>query len=103
VLVWDGLNTHTSRAMRELIAARDWLTVFHLPGLRARAEPGRAGLVAPETIAGQPGQAGHQSADRAGQDPAPANAVPAEPPRGLPGQDQARPHTPSVTPTIEDR
>src|SRR5437588_390355 len=23
VLVWDGLNTHTSRAMRELIAARD--------------------------------------------------------------------------------
>jgi putative transposase len=31
VLVWDGLNTHTSRAMRELIAARDWLTVFQLP------------------------------------------------------------------------
>ncbi len=24
VLVWDNLNTHTSRAMRELIAARDW-------------------------------------------------------------------------------
>jgi hypothetical protein len=22
VLVWDGLNTHTSRAMRELTAAR---------------------------------------------------------------------------------
>jgi len=31
VLVWDGLNTHVSRAMRELIAARDWLTVFQLP------------------------------------------------------------------------
>ena len=30
VLVWDGLNTHTSRAMRELIAARTWLTVFQL-------------------------------------------------------------------------
>ncbi len=30
VLAWDGLNTHTSRAMRELIAARDWLTVFQL-------------------------------------------------------------------------
>jgi len=26
VLVWDGLNTRTSRAMRELIAARDWLS-----------------------------------------------------------------------------
>ena len=31
VLVWDGLNTHTSGAMRELIAVRDWLTVFRLP------------------------------------------------------------------------
>jgi transposase len=31
VLVWDGLNTHTSRAMRELIAAGTWLTVFQLP------------------------------------------------------------------------
>ena len=31
VLVWDNLNTHTSGAMRELIAARDWLTVFQLP------------------------------------------------------------------------
>jgi hypothetical protein len=27
---WDGLNTDISRAMRELIAARDWLTVFQL-------------------------------------------------------------------------
>ena len=31
VLVWDGLNTHTSRAMRDLIAARSWLTVYRLP------------------------------------------------------------------------
>jgi hypothetical protein len=30
VLVWDNLNTHVSRAMRELIAARSWLTVFQL-------------------------------------------------------------------------
>ena len=27
VLVWDNPNTHTSQAMRELIAAWDWLTV----------------------------------------------------------------------------
>ena len=27
VLVWDNLNTHVSAAMKELIAARDWLTV----------------------------------------------------------------------------
>jgi putative transposase len=31
VVVWDNLNTHVSAAMTELIAARDWLTVFQLP------------------------------------------------------------------------
>ncbi|MFF2548721.1 transposase [Kitasatospora sp. NPDC058063] len=31
VLVWDRLNTHDSHAMRDLIDARDWLTVFVLP------------------------------------------------------------------------
>jgi transposase len=30
-VVWDNLNTHTSAAMTELIAARDWLTVCRLP------------------------------------------------------------------------
>src|ERR1700733_3207153 len=28
VLVWDNLNTHVSRAMRGLITARGWLTVY---------------------------------------------------------------------------
>jgi hypothetical protein len=27
VLIWDNLPTHTSRAMRQLIAARSWLTL----------------------------------------------------------------------------
>ncbi|WUS42541.1 transposase [Kitasatospora sp. NBC_01250] len=31
VLVRDRLNTHVSHAMRDLIGARDWLTVFVLP------------------------------------------------------------------------
>ncbi len=31
VVVWDGLNTHVSAVMAELVAARDWLTVFRLP------------------------------------------------------------------------
>jgi putative transposase len=31
VLVWDRLNTHVSHAMRELIAEREWLTLFLLP------------------------------------------------------------------------
>ena len=39
VLVRDGLNTRTSRAMRELIAARDWLTVFQLPSYASELNP----------------------------------------------------------------
>ena len=31
MLVWDNLNTHVSATMTELIAARDWLTVYRLP------------------------------------------------------------------------
>jgi hypothetical protein len=31
VVVWDNLSTHVSRAMADLIAARDWLTVCQLP------------------------------------------------------------------------
>ena len=31
VVIWDNLNTHVSAAMKELIAARDWLTVYQLP------------------------------------------------------------------------
>jgi hypothetical protein len=39
VLVWDGLNTHVSRVMRELVAARDWLTVFQLPAYAPELNP----------------------------------------------------------------
>ena len=31
MVIWDNLNTHVSAAMKELIAARDWLTVYQLP------------------------------------------------------------------------
>ena len=31
VVVWDNLNSHVSAAMTELIAARDWLTIYQLP------------------------------------------------------------------------
>jgi DDE superfamily endonuclease len=39
VLVWDNLNTHTSRVMRDLTAARDWLTVFQLPAYASELNP----------------------------------------------------------------
>jgi transposase len=39
VLVWDNLNTHVSRAMGGLVAARDWLTVFQLPAYASELNP----------------------------------------------------------------
>ncbi len=39
VLVWDNLGTHVSRAMRDLVAARDWLTVFQLPAYASELNP----------------------------------------------------------------
>ena len=39
VLVWDNLPTHVSRAMRQLIAARSWLTVFQLPAYAPELNP----------------------------------------------------------------
>ncbi|MFF2405423.1 IS630 family transposase [Streptomyces sp. NPDC058092] len=39
VLVWDNLNTHVSRTMRQLIAAREWLTVYQLPPYAPELNP----------------------------------------------------------------
>ena len=39
VLVWDNLNTHVSKAMGELVAARDWLTMFQLPPYAPELNP----------------------------------------------------------------
>jgi hypothetical protein len=39
VLIWDNLPTHVSRKMRQLIAARSWLTVFQLPAYAPELNP----------------------------------------------------------------
>ncbi|MFL4496584.1 transposase [Streptomyces sp. VTCC 41912] len=39
VLVWDRLNTHVSRRMHDLVAERDWLTVFLLPAYSPDLNP----------------------------------------------------------------
>jgi hypothetical protein len=56
------------------------------PAVCTRAEPGRAGLVSPQALPGQPHQTRPQPAHRADQDPAQGDAVPAQPPRRLPRQ-----------------
>lgn len=38
-MIWDNLPTHVSRAMRQLIAARPWLTVFQLPPYAPELNP----------------------------------------------------------------
>jgi putative transposase len=42
VVVWDGLNTHVSGVMADLVAARDWLTVFRLPAYAPELNPAEA-------------------------------------------------------------
>ncbi len=39
VLVWDNATHHTDRRMRQLIAGRDWLTVFALPSYAPDLNP----------------------------------------------------------------
>lgn len=39
VLVWDRLNTHVSRRVRDLVAEREWLTVFLLPAYSPDLNP----------------------------------------------------------------
>ena len=45
------MNTHLSRAMRELVAARPWLTVFQIPiKTRLRRMQYQAGLIDGESV-----------------------------------------------------
>src|SRR5947208_1449960 len=39
VLVWDGLNTHVSRAMKRLVTTRPWLRVVQLPAYAPELNP----------------------------------------------------------------
>ena len=39
VVIWDNLNTHVSAAMRELVAARDWLHIIQLPAYAPDLNP----------------------------------------------------------------
>jgi DDE superfamily endonuclease len=39
VLVWDNLNRHISKAMRDYLARRRWLTVYRLPAYASELNP----------------------------------------------------------------
>ena len=58
--MWDGLNTHLSRAIRELVAARSWLRAFRFPPYASELKPVETGLVKHQKVTGQPHQARHR-------------------------------------------
>ncbi|MFD4528265.1 transposase [Streptomyces sp. NPDC058470] len=99
VLVWDNLNTHVSRTMRKLIAARLWLTVYQLPACAPEFNPVEG--VWPHLKRSLANLTEHNLDQlTAGEDAAEADAVPTRPHRP-PRQDRPRPPT-AVTPAIED-
>jgi hypothetical protein len=54
VLVWDNLNVHRDRRLREFIDTHDWVTCYFLPAYAPDLNPGRGHLVTAATQ--QPGQ-----------------------------------------------
>ena len=93
MVVWDNLNTHVSAAMTELIAARDWLTVFRLPPYAHELNP--VELVWSHLKRSLANLAKRNIAQLTAlvEDPAQADAVPARPPRRVPRQHPPGPHT----------
>ncbi len=39
VLIWDNLNVHRDRRLRDFIEEQDWLTAFHLPAYAPDLNP----------------------------------------------------------------
>ena len=93
MVVWDNLNAHTSGAMAQLIAARDWLTVYRLPPYAHELNPVERVWSNLKRSLANLAKRNLSQLHRPGQDPAPADAVPAQPARRVPGQHQAGPHT----------
>src|SRR5258708_11858012 len=89
----DNAAQKANRTMTELIARPALADRLPAPALRPGSQPGGARMVTPQAVPGQPHQAQHQRADRAGQDPAQADAIPARTPRRLPHQHRPGPHT----------
>ncbi|MFE6625526.1 transposase [Streptomyces sp. NPDC057740] len=79
--------------MRQLIAARLWLTVYQLPPYAPECNPVEGVWSHLKRSLGQPHQTQPRPAHRAGEDPAQTDAVPARPHRGTHRQGRARPPT----------
>ena len=93
VVVWDNLNSHVSAAMAELIAARDWLTVYQLPPYAHELNPVELVWSHLKRSLANLAKRDLAPADHPGQDPAETDAVPARAPRRVPRRPRPGPHT----------
>ncbi|MFF4352549.1 transposase [Streptomyces sp. NPDC001530] len=101
VLVWDRLNTHVSRRMRQFIAEREWLTVFLLTayspdlnpveGVLAHVKSSLANLAVVAIL------------ENSRTQPAQTPPVPARDPRRLHRRNRPRPRHPNLTLTSQSQ
>lgn len=98
VLVWDNLNVHRDRRLREFIDTHDWITCCFLPAYAPDLNP----VEGIWSLLRRSSQAKHHRLHRPrppGACPSawpPRNPVPQRPHRRMPGRD--RPHHDDITP-----
>ena len=93
VVVWDNLNTHLSAAMRQLVAARDWLTVFQLPPYAHERNPVELVWSHLKRSLANLAKRNLPQLTALVKNPAQAEAVPARSPGRVPRQHPSGPHT----------
>jgi len=86
-------HTHISGAMAELIAARDWLTVYRLPPYAHELNPVELVWSHLKRSLANLAKRNLSQLTTLIKTRAQTDAVPARPPRRLPRQHRARPHT----------
>ncbi|MFZ0000751.1 MAG: transposase, partial [Trebonia sp.] len=74
-MAWDNLNSHVSRAMAELAAARSWLTAYRLPPYASELNPVETVWSNLKISVANLTKQEHRPAGCAGQSPAEKDAV----------------------------
>jgi hypothetical protein len=95
VVIWDNLNTHISAAMRQLIAARDWLHVIQLPAYAPDLNPTESVWSPRQNQPGQPRRHQRRPPRRDRPQPTQTHPVPTRTPQRIPRPN--RPHTETRT------
>ncbi|QCX82741.1 hypothetical protein C9F11_45935 (plasmid) [Streptomyces sp. YIM 121038] len=103
VLVWDRLNTHVSKTMRQLISGRAWLTVFLLLAYSPQLDPVQMGVGAYQTEPGQPRRCHSRPSRGTRPQPAQTSPVPPRHPQRIHSRNRPAPGYPHITLTRRDQ